>query len=487
MIQNAALIIDIGTGSTRIAAVSNEGKLLGIKNFKNKFYSDDEYNDAKYFVPNELKQNIYSGIKELLTELKNCKIHYISSSSARESFVLLNKKGQGFYGLPNIDNRGKEWLNQVPERGYIEKVTGRPVTEDFGAMKLYGLKQKRENLFGSITYVTSLSDWIGYLFTGQIEMELSQASETQLFNIYLKDWDRKVCKAFDIDASILPPIIRTGTTHSVLPEIKTTLNLDNECRYVVGGADTQLAARGVDLGPNDIGLISGTTSPVVKYKASIPDYEKNKEFNFWCSCNLGGDGYQIETNPGVTGLNLQIAKEKLLPNSTYESINKYIMEHYENLRCLASFTSQSPYKNISFPNGGFMMTVPFHQELGNEDLIHAVVADIAFSIAFKIRQNEVLSQTDSPYIIGAGGGMRMESLCQMIADLTEKKLILKENYDEASIFGAARVCFSLNSMPMKIPIIKEYKPSENGYLREKLEMWLLYREKLNSKKEIGAF
>ena len=134
-----------------------------------------------------------------------------------------------------------------------------------------------------------------------------------------------------------------------------------------------------------------------------------------------------------------------------------------------------------------MMTVPFHQELGNEDLIHAVVADIAFSIAFKIRQNEVLSQTDSPYIIGAGGGMRMESLCQMIADLTEKKLVLKENYDEASIFGAARVCFSLNSMPKKIPIIKEYKPSENGYLREKLEMWLLYREKLNSKKEIGAF
>lgn len=487
MKKDAALIIDIGTGSTRVAVVSCEGKLVRIKGCKNTYYIDEAYDDAKYFLPNELKETIFSLIKEVLKNLEGFRIKYLSSSAARESFVLLDEKGNDFYGLPNIDNRGKTWLSDIFNREYIEQYTGRPVTEDFGAMKFYGLKQKRSELFQKITDVISLSDWIGYLFTGEIEMEFSHACETQLYNIYSKKWDQTICDTFDIGVSILPQVVKAGTEHEIQAERISAFKLDSECLYVVGGADTQLAALGMDLGSEDIGLISGTSSPVVKYKNEIPDYEKNKEFNFWCSCNLADEGYQIETNPGVTGLNFQLIKDKLLPDSSYEAIDEYVLEHYNQLKCLGSFTTQSPYKNIAFPKGGFLMNVPFDQELKKEDLVHGVVADIAFSIAFKIRQNEVLSQTESPFIVGSGGGLRMTSLCQMIADLTNKKLVLKQNYDEASVIGAARVCFSKESTLESIPIIKEYEPSNDNYLREQLETWLMYREKINSKKEIGAF
>jgi len=487
MTKDAALIIDIGTGSTRVAVVSCEGELVRIKGSKNTYYLDEAYDDAKYFLPSELKETISSLIKEVLENLEGFRIKYLSSSAARESFVLLDETGNDFYGLPNIDNRGKKWLSDILNREYIEQYTGRPVTEDFGAMKFYGLKQKREELFQKISKVISLSDWIGYLFTGEIAMEFSHACETQLYNIYSKEWDPIICKAFDVEPSILPQVVKAGTKHDIQADRLSEFQLDTECLYVVGGADTQLAALGMDLGSEDIGLISGTSSPVVKYKNEIPNYEKNREFNFWCSCNLADDGYQVETNPGVTGLNFQLIKDKLLPDTSYEAIDDYVMEHYKHLKCLGSFTTQSPYKNIAFPNGGFLMNVPLHQELKKEDLVHGVIADIAFSIAFKIRQNEVLSQTDSPFIVGSGGGLRMTSLCQMIADLTNKKLVLKENYDEASIIGAARVCFSGESTLEIIPVIKEYEPSNENYLREQLEIWLMYREKINSKKEIGAF
>lgn len=487
MRKDAALIIDIGTGSTRVAVVTCEGELVRIKGSKNTYYIDEAYEDAKYFLPNDLKKTIFSLIKEVLENLDDFRIKYVSSSAARESFVLLDETGDDFYGLPNIDNRGKKWLPDIFEREYIEKYTGRPITEDFGAMKFYGLKRKKPELFQRISEVISLSDWIGYIFTGEIEMEYSHACETQLFNIYTKKWDHSICEAFDVEPSILPQVVKAGTRHVIQAEKAFEFNLDSDCLYVVGGADTQLAALGMDLASEDIGLISGTSSPVVKYKNEIPDYEKNKEFNFWCSCNLAGEGYQIETNPGVTGLNFQLIKDKLLPDTSYESIDEYILENYNNLKCLGSFTTQSPYKNIAFPNGGFLMNVPLHQELKKEDLVHGVVADIAFSIAFKIRQNEVLSQTISPFIVGSGGGLRMTSLCQMIADLTSKKLVLKENYDEASIIGAARICFSKESTVGSIPIIKEYEPSNDIYLREQLEIWLMHREKINSKKEIGAF
>ncbi|MBO0451535.1 FGGY-family carbohydrate kinase [Candidatus Enterococcus murrayae] len=488
MSQEAALIIDIGTGSTRVAVITSEGTLVTIKGVKNNYHLDNRYKDAKYFLPEELKQTIFQLIHEVLNELKGVSIKYVSSSAARESFVLIDGKGQDYYGLPNIDNRGKDWLKDIPEREYIEKYTGRPLTEDFGAMKLYGLKQKRAELFQSIDYVISISDWIGYLFTEQIEMEYSQASETQLFNIYTKKWDQKLCDAFGIELSVLPPVTKTGARHKIAEKIKDQFDLGQECVYVVGGADTQLAAQGIDLAEDEIGLISGTSSPVVKYQAQIPDFEKNKEFNFWCSCNLAGEGYQIETNPGVTGLNLQQIMDSLVKDTSYQKINQYIEKNYHHLKCLASFTTQSPYKNVAFSSGGFLMDVPFSQEIVYEDFIHAIVADIAFSIAFKIRQNEVLSQTTAAFIVGAGGGLRMETLCQMIADLTEKKLLLKENYDEASIIGAARVCFSADSSMKERAILHEYEPnSNNEYLREKLERWLMYREQINSKKEIGAF
>ncbi len=487
MKKTAALIIDIGTGSTRVAIVSDEGKLIKIKGKKNTYYIDDVYEDAKYFVPHELKEKIFSLIHEVLEDLEGFKISYLSSSAARESFVLLDEKGEDFYGVPNIDNRGKKWLSTIPDQDYIEQYTGRPVTEDFGAMKFYGLRQKRPELFRRISKVISLSDWISYLFTGETEMEISHACETQLYNIYSKKWDQRICRVFNVEPSILPKVIKAGTKHKILTERRLEFELGSECLYVVGGADTQLAALGMDLGSEDIGLISGTSSPVVKYKNEIPNYEKNKEFNFWCSCNLADEGYQIETNPGVTGLNFQLIKDKLLPEYSYEAIDEYIMEHYKQLKCLGSFTTQSPYKNIAFPYGGFFMNVPLHQELKKEDLVHGVVADIAFSIAFKIRQNEVLSQTSSPFIVGSGGGLRMTSLCQMIADLTNKKLVLKENYDQASVVGAARVCFSDELKRHSIPVINEYEPSNDNYLREQLETWLIYREKINSKKEIGAF
>lgn len=90
MKKDAALIIDIGTGSTRVAVVSCEGKLVRIKGCKNTYYIDEAYDDAKYFLPNELKETIFSLIKEVLKNLEGFRIKYLSSSAARESFVLLD-------------------------------------------------------------------------------------------------------------------------------------------------------------------------------------------------------------------------------------------------------------------------------------------------------------------------------------------------------------------------------------------------------------
>ena len=101
------MIVDIGTGNSRVALVREDGALICVKTFENIYYIDEAYEDAQYFDPSFWKRNILGLCREIIHMYPNITIDAISSSGARESIVLINRKQEDFYGLPNIDNRGK--------------------------------------------------------------------------------------------------------------------------------------------------------------------------------------------------------------------------------------------------------------------------------------------------------------------------------------------------------------------------------------------
>ena len=84
------------------------------------------------------------------------------------SIVLYNKVGKAYLGLPNIDNRGRAWMAEIEDRTFIYEKTGRWVTEDFPAAKLMGYRKKYPEEFAGIAKITSLSEWIGEMFTGKL-------------------------------------------------------------------------------------------------------------------------------------------------------------------------------------------------------------------------------------------------------------------------------------------------------------------------------
>ena len=47
------LLIDLGTGSTRAALVRADGEILAVSSFVNRYYRDEAYPDAQYFLPQE--------------------------------------------------------------------------------------------------------------------------------------------------------------------------------------------------------------------------------------------------------------------------------------------------------------------------------------------------------------------------------------------------------------------------------------------------
>ncbi len=478
--ENNYLVVDMGTGNSRVALVSAEGRIWGIRSYVNRYHTDQLYEDAQYFLPEEWKSVLLQGCRELTEEFRGHPVKAVTSTGARESIVLYNREGEAFMGLPNIDNRGRAWMNEIEDREFIYDRTGRWVTEDFPAAKLMGYKKKYPREFQSIAKITSLSEWIGEVFTGKLVIEPSQACETQLFDIEERAWSKRLCGDYGISLSILPEIAKAGDSlGTIKKELAGSLGINDQAEFIVGGADTQIAVKGIGIGVGDVAVVSGTTSPVV----TITDYKySDRQKRCWTDSNLGGETYQVETNPGVTGLNYQRMKALLFPDTSYEELEEK-MEGQKEYLCTASFSSLHFSEKRSLKKGGFVTKAPFGADLEAVNLAWAVVADIACSIYVQYNSLCEMTGHKKDYLLGCAGGFRSKMLCRHLADLTGKKLIIREGFEQASIHGCRKICNerygTCTEEEKGEKQEKVYLPCEQSLIHAYYEEWLENRQVLN--------
>ena len=250
------LLVDLGTGNSRVALVDANGAILGLRTYTNVYHRDSAYEDAQYFLPEEWAPLLLQGCRELCGEHPDVRIDAISAAGARQSFVLLNHAGEAFLGLPNIDNRGRDYMARVPEHDEIYRISGKWATEDFGAAKLLGLRQMYPERYQEVETVLSLSEWIGWIFTGRRAMEYSQACESQLYDISQRNWSQALCSFYGLNPAILPPLQAAGTVVGpILETFRRELHLAEDAVFVMGGAEGLESAGppGPGVGPEDRG------------------------------------------------------------------------------------------------------------------------------------------------------------------------------------------------------------------------------------------
>lgn len=472
------IVVDLGTGNSRIALVSSDGNIIDIRSFENIYHIDDLYEDAQYFLPEEWEKTILEKCKEIMQAHPDVEVSAITSAGARESIVLIDKEGSAFLGLPNIDNRGRAWMDEIPHKEYIYEKTGRWVTEDFPAAKLYGYRKKYEKEYSNIAGITSLSEWIGWIFTGMLVIEPSQACETQLFDIEKLEWSEKICAYYGIDMSILPKVMVAGESIGpITKEISEKVLLSENTEFIIGGADTQVAVKGSGISVGDVGIVAGTTSPVV----SIVDYKYyDKQERCWTDCNIGGKTYQVETNPGVTGLNYQRFKKAFFNDISYAELDR-IMETKKEFLCTASYSSLDFARKKSLKKGGFVMNAPFSAEVDKTDFLWALVADMACAILVQYQSFCEMIPHKKNYILGCGGGFQSDVLCQMISTLTGKRLIIRKGYEQASVLGCVSICNDYYQIPNKHheEVLKSFLPEDSALVKEYFPVWRENRRMLN--------
>ena len=431
------IVVDIGTGNVRVAAVSPEGQVLAVAREDIQYIKDPLYADALYFEPAQLWQQVTALAAKVLARIDAATVKAVTATSQREGIVLLSAGGRSLAGLPNIDHRGREWEEIITDKSRVYRLTGRYPTSLFSALKLVGIRERRPGLWQECDTFLSISNWIEYQFSGIKAYEHSQASETLLYDVAEKQWSEELCRVFNLDMALLPPLVDSACIlGGILPEVAQQLGIPASVQIVTGGGDTQLAIKSTRPAVDDVVIVSGTTTPIVKITGT---YTLDEEERTWTSRDIERGRFMFEANAGVTGLNYQRLKEIFYPNEDYAVIEKEL-EESNPVFCMASLGSLLADEEVSLTRGGFIFPAPVSHLLTRGSFVWATILDIACSIVKNYRILAAAAGHTPDYIWACGGGLQSRVLRQLIANLTGKKVQMRREYQQSSAVGGALIC-----------------------------------------------
>lgn len=439
MKQPHYLAIDIGTGNVRVALIEPSGNILKVATDAVRYQRDSRYQESIYFDPEELWGQIVQLCRKVLTNVSPNEVVAVTTSSQREGIVLLNKEGKDVIGMPNIDHRGREFEDILKDKRRVYQLTGRYPTSLFSAFKVVGFREKYPELSAQIAHMVSISDWAVYRLSGQMGYEHSQASETLLYDVASQRWSEELCAYFGIHPEILPPLVRADEiAGTLLKSTAESIGLHESVLVVTGGADTQLAVQSTMPSTNDIILVSGTTTPVVKI---VDRYITDDAQRTWTNSHTETGLFILETNAGVTGLNLQRYKAIFYPNESYDTMAAEIREAIiAGPQCWAALGSLLAGEEKPLLRGGFVLPVPLSHDLTRGQFSLAVLWDIACSIYENYLALCSVTPHDESYIWACGGGLESQMLRQFLADLSGKEIRVRNNYRQATVAGGAVIC-----------------------------------------------
>ncbi|WP_262506537.1 FGGY family carbohydrate kinase [Sphingobacterium sp. T2] len=315
----------------------------------------------------------------------------------------------------------------------------------------------------------SISDWIQFKFSGVEAYEHSQASETLLYDVEAKKWSDVLLSLFDLSMSILPELKDSGSIlGKILPAVAEQYGISKDAVVVVGGSDTQLAIRSMEPSPNDVVIVSGTTTPIIKI---VSTFEKDPDQRTWTSRHIDKDNFILEANAGVTGLNYQRLKEIFYPNEGYDVIEKELVET-TYFQCVASLGSLIADEEEPLVKGGFIFNAPVSHQLTRGSFVFSILWDIACSIYENYKFLCDVSSHNESYIWACGGGVQSRSLRQYLANLLGKSIRIRNTFRQASVLGGAFICNEALGIPNETPsVLEETFPREQEKFESLYQEW----------------
>ncbi|MDE0089487.1 MAG: FGGY family carbohydrate kinase [Candidatus Poribacteria bacterium] len=425
--------IEVGTTGCKVIAFREDGEILA-----------QAYGEYQLIHPqpgwseldsNVVWENVSSGIREVAAQTKSDPIEAISVASQGEAVTPISGNCDVLANaITTFDSRTtgicEEILQDISPLEVMQ-ITGMPPSNIHTLAKLVWIQRNHPEIYKEVWKFFGFEDFVNFRLGVQPAVDYSLAARTMCFDIINKCWSEKMLGLADVDVSLLPDTVPSGT---IIGEIGTKvsgeLGLPKGVVVVAGGHDQPCGALGAGIIRG--GELMDATGTVECIAPAFDEPVINQQMidgNFACYPHVV-DGLYVTlgfvSSGGVvlrwfrdTLAQAEVAKAAAEERDVYDILLEDIPETPGTAMLLPHFTG-SGTPHLDLESKGAIVGLTLSTTKG--ELVKAILE----GISYEIKQNLTMLEdagVEINEVRAIGGGAKSEKWLQLKADMFNKKVI----------------------------------------------------------------
>lgn len=459
--------IDMGTTSVKTAVFNEQ--------LEEKYRSVADYTlESKGDIIEFEAEKYWQIVSEEIDKAKaECAPEALAIDTQCETLILTDESGNPVRkAIVWLDNRATKEAEEIEAhfgRKRVYEVTGQPeVTATWPASKLLWVKKNEPEVWEKTKKVFLLEDYILYKLTGKFVTEKTLQSSTIYFDIKNNEYWGEMLDFIGADKSMFPELLDSGVYIGDYKGIKVSTSAMDQ---VAGAIGAGVVKKGT------VSEMTGTTMVIFTPYDNVPEY--NPDSIVPCHYNYDGKYCLLSWSP-TAGMALKWFKNSFCENFSFRELDDIAKEipagsdgvTFLPYLCGSTMPKYNPRARASFTG--------ITTEHTRAHFVRAVME----SVACMLKSNIEYLDLQVNEIRAMGGGASSPLWCQIMSDMTGKKLSTLKNNETACLGSAilaglgSGIFDSVESACRMIEIGKEYLPTDTDYT-ECYERFLEYDKILN--------
>ncbi|SEN70440.1 gluconate kinase, FGGY family [bacterium A37T11] len=465
--------VDIGTSSTKAVAFDLNGVSIAEHSISYPILTPAPTHYEQ--DPEQLYQAVLSTLAEVagtINQLEGAAIAGVAFSSAMHGLIALDEAGLPLTNcIVWTDTRSESFaatLKGIPLGKDIYRKTGTPIHPMSPLCKLGWMREHMIPVFSAAHKFVGIKEYVLYRLFSKYVIDLSVASATGLLDIYAQQWYAPALELAGIKPEQLSELVQaTYMLKGLASEVAKRLQIPADTPFVVGGSDGCLANLGVQaIKPGIAAVTIGTSGAIrVVTEMALSD-PKERLFSYILTPEhyvIGG----AVNNGGV--IRSWFRQNFLLPEAELadgsHAYDRLDMEAAsaeagsDGLVFLPYLTGErAPHWNAHAK--GVYFGIQLHHTRAH--FARAMMEGVLFGI---YGVGKALEEITGPIVkINASGGFAKSAFwLQMLADVFNKQVVVKESV-ESSALGAAIIGMHALGLIDDLILPEGFVPSSETYV-----------------------
>ena len=471
------IIYDFGTSSLKSCIFDITGEKIRIEADSNASYKLNILeNGGAEQDPEEWWRAICEATKELFmkSDITPEDISGLAFCTQMQGVVLVDANGKALRPAMNyVDSRGVREFRDCMGKGLV-KVSGcslykllRNLRVNYAGSvsvkdpvwKYKWVENNEPEIFAKVDKWLDVNDYLVARCTGKLIRTADSAFATFLYDTRKgkEGWNKGLLKMYKVKPEHLPPIIdSTDLVGGLTEKAAGDLGLKAGTPVFGGGGDTTFVNIGAGCtSPHDTHIYVGTSGWVSTYldyqtvdlRAMITGVlsANHGYFNYYAELETAGKCYEwVKNHLALDEINVYIEKTEITDDfeSEFKSLYDYMSSEVSKVPPGANgviFTpwlhgNRCPFEDVNAAGMFFNIRI----DTGKRDMIRAVLEGICYHLRWLL-ECEARKVKTSEMIRFVGGGSLSPVICQILADITGRKIETVNNAQETGAMGAAIV------------------------------------------------